>query len=674
MKPSEITEETKRHLAKQEQASLERKKNQEEAHASWVEFWQEIVDSPEKVFEESEAFNTAWNLWRAMKNFGEGSRSAGWNRDFIEKRFGRATADRLRETLMGAWRKDTPTFKSERPPEKKNETLVRWQLGLAAIYAEAEDRDWAKHLTPREVKIALRLIPIDFDRFPPWLDALIEHHPEIVDAELGKEMSLSLDDPTENSDAAFFLQNARNASERVVAALVPRILGWVQGVEDNDLGAGDRRVIRLGQANDVLFKSKDPRVRVALEAIATRHVEREEPNHQTFALWVAVLLDLNPQLGVELLEKKLEGVEVSKVGVGAALVATLFDSSRRSTGPVIRIPKFTAHLVLRLVRLAYAHVRPEDDNPMRRVGTSDQRDHAEHGRGMLLNAFLEMEGTEAWEAKQEMIADPRFGSFKDRVAAIALEKAAREVDGSALLEADVVSFDKCREFAPRTRDEIYALMCDRLDDLDDHLVQDTSPRELWSTIKTETLMRRAIARELESRANDMYSASQEGVTGDEKETDIRLISKGSSQEAVIELKIGDKPRSARELVDAIRTQLVGKYLKPAERRAGCLLITLAKSKTWLHPVSGAKLGLPELIAYLNSEAAELALSLGGLIRLCVKGLDLRGPQPAKSPRKLRKRKSNRLFKKSKKAAKSKALKKKRPKVRASRPKKPRRVS
>ena len=52
MKPSEISEETKRHLAKQEQASLERKQNQEEAHASWVEFWQEIVESPEKVFEE----------------------------------------------------------------------------------------------------------------------------------------------------------------------------------------------------------------------------------------------------------------------------------------------------------------------------------------------------------------------------------------------------------------------------------------------------------------------------------------------------------------------------------------------------------------------------------------------------------------------------------------------
>ena len=283
-------------------------------------------------------------------------------------------------------------------------------------------------------------------------------------------------------------------------------------------------------------------------------------------------------------------MEVSKVGVGAALIATLFDSSRRSTGPVIRIPKFTPHLVLRLVRLAYAHVRPEDDNPLRRVGTSDQRDHAEHGRGMLLNTFLEMEGAEAWEAKDEMISAPRFGSFKDRVAAIALEKAAREVDGCGLLEADVVSFDKCREFAPRTRDEIYALDCDRLDDLDDHLVQDTSPRDLWSTIKTETLMRRAIARELESRANDMYSASQEGVTGDEKETDIRLISKGSSQEAVIELKIGDKPRSARELVDAIRIQLVGKYLKPAERRAGCLLITLAKSKTWLHPVLAQSLG------------------------------------------------------------------------------------
>lgn len=287
----------------------------------------------------------------------------------------------------------------------------------------------------------------------------------ISEAGVGKsyECQLCQEQLWEKGEPAFLLELSPLAGSTVESMLKPeqvtRLQSWRAAQSevatffldsvDELIGDGDRRIIRLHQANDVLFKSKDPQVRVALETIAKRHVEREEPNHPSFALWIAVLLDLNPQLGVELLEKKLEGVEISKVGVGAVLVAALFDSSRRSTGAGIRSPGFTPNLVLRLVRLAYAHVRPEDDNPLRRVGTSDQRDRAEHGRGMLLNAFLEMEGAEAWEAKQAMIADPRFGSFKDRVAAIALEKAAREVDGCALLEADVVSFDSCREFAPR---------------------------------------------------------------------------------------------------------------------------------------------------------------------------------------------------------------------------------
>ena len=37
------------------------------------------------------------------------------------------------------------------PEDKKNTFLVRWQLGLAAIYAEAEDPNWAANLTERRL-------------------------------------------------------------------------------------------------------------------------------------------------------------------------------------------------------------------------------------------------------------------------------------------------------------------------------------------------------------------------------------------------------------------------------------------------------------------------------------------------------------------------------------------
>jgi len=65
------------------------------------------------------------------------------------------------------------------------------------------------------------------------------------------------------------------------------------------------------------------------------------------------------------------------------------------------------------------------------------------------------------------------------------------------------------------------------------------------------------------------------VTADEKETDIRLRSTGSKQQATIELKLGDN-RSATNLFNTIKDQLLTKYMAADECRAGCLLVTVAR--------------------------------------------------------------------------------------------------
>ncbi|MFP3422507.1 hypothetical protein R0K19_24360, partial [Bacillus sp. SIMBA_161] len=86
-------------------------------------------------------------------------------------------------------------------------------------------------------------------------------------------------------------------------------------------------------------------------------------------------------------------------------------------------------------------------------------------------------------------------------------------------------------------------------DLDDLLLHDDSPREAWALISDEKIMRRVIARELRRAANSLYTVDQEAVTADEKETDIRLRSVLSKHEAVIELKLGNAQRSAKELLN-----------------------------------------------------------------------------------------------------------------------------
>jgi hypothetical protein len=73
-------------------------------------------------------------------------------------------------------------------------------------------------------------------------------------------------------------------------------------------------------------------------------------------------------------------------------------------------------------------------------------------------------------------------------------------------------------------------MRDRLEDIDDLLLQDESPREMWAAITDEKVMRRALARELRTSRNHMYTVDQEAATADEKETDIRLRATRSNQQ------------------------------------------------------------------------------------------------------------------------------------------------
>jgi hypothetical protein len=178
------------------------------------------------------------------------------------------------------------------------------------------------------------------------------------------------------------------------------------------------------------------------------------------------------------------------------------------------------------------------------------------------------------------------------------------------------------EIGPKTREDMFALLSDRLDDLEDMLLTDASPRELWAKADKEYLLRREIARALEQMSNGIYLVDQEAVTADEKETDIRLLSTASVQQGVIELKRAEG-FSGRVLFETISGQLTQRYLAPENRRAGFLVITLASKQTFEHPETGASMNPEEFLAVLKTEAARVEKRLGFDVRIGVRILDLR---------------------------------------------------
>lgn len=597
------------------------------AHASWVMFWQEIAENPDALFADDRADNTAWNLWRVMDRTGDNSRASGWNRRFIERHFGKEVADQLRLAVMAAWRNDRPSLRSERPEDEKGKYLIRWQLGIAGIAAEAEDPQWAEKLTPDEASLAARYAPLEMNGYPIWLEALAKAHPQSVESVLGGELAAELAEPP--AQYSMILQNIRYAPLSVARIFVPRLQAWLDS-RAWDTGAAEDRAAhadRLRQTIDILLAQHDDEINEYVRKLAGAELTRGATDPLAY-VWLPVLFRLDPATASDILIATLEPLPVERFGPATSWFSSLFGDRHSNHHAPLSHPGFTPRVLLKLARLAYTHLRIEDD--MKREGgvyTPNDRDNAERARSNLLNAIIDAEGPEGWAVKLEMAEDPLFAHFKDRLMTLARERAAEEADAAAFAESDVVMLDQHNELPPLTRDDMFTLMVDRLDDLEESLLRDDSPRAAWELIKDEKIMRQQIAREMRASARNAYTVDQEAVTADEKETDIRLRSTGSDQEAVIELKIGEKPRSAADLRATIKDQLVTKYMAANNCRAGCLLITIATPRTWQHPDTDASLDLAGLIAMLNEEAKRIEEEMGGSLRLMARGLDLQPRLP-----------------------------------------------
>lgn len=624
LKPEEKDEEISRWEIESAKRTAQKEQQKAKDHASWVKFWGEIAEHPEDVFSPERVGATVWNLWRAMSKAGDESRASGWNRRFIEANFGKATADRLRLTLMDQWRQDRPTLTSERPADAKNTYFLSWQLGLAAIYAESEDPKWAAKLSHEEAKLAARYAPIELNGFPPWIEALVKSHPRAVDEVLGEELCIDLTNEPGANWHSMLLQDISHAPETVIAVFIPRLRSWfdkiIQSVPTEKI---EGTAQRLQQVVPILRKYCNTETRAHLAAIAQKELHSNTPQSLAY-VWLPLLIRLDVATGLAALEERIKEIQPAQRSEAVNWTGNLF--GRSYEGIDLSDLQFTPSVLLKLMRLVYHHVRPSDDVRHEGGYSPDNRDDAESARNAIVNTLLKAKGEDGWAAKLEMAADPLCKYFKDRILALAEEQLAEEIDADTFSDTQAVAFDQLGEAPPATNEAMFIVMKNRLEDIEGLLLMDDSPRDAWALITQERVMRREIARELRRAANGLYKVDQEAATADEKETDIRLRSTASNHEAVIELKLADD-RTACDLRDTIMDQLITKYMGAETSRSGCLMVTLSKNKTWDHPNNGSKIDFNELCILLREEAEKITNNLGGTLRLHIQPLDLRPRLP-----------------------------------------------
>jgi hypothetical protein len=621
------TPELKRMRAQDARRNAAYAKKEAERRAGWSKFTKEVREHPDRAFSDTRINTTAWDLWQVMRGAGDTGVESGWNRPFLEREFGVDIANRLKQALRPIWRRDRPTLPHERPADQRNVTLVRWGMGNTALSAEAEDAGWAARLSAQEAALASCYVPIELNRFPAWLPDLAAAHPEPVRVILMQLIDDELRHVHDPKCHPLTLQHLEYADETIQALVLPHLAVWLQAnaedVSHRSTSAnptyGLERVIRL------LLKHGSSQAQAMLKEISLNAFAGPVSSGWEL-LWFSTLFTIDPTSATQHLEQQLKHYAINELGEGARLLGGLFGDRHEALRINPRDRSFSPELRLRLTRLAYAHVRRQDDVEHLGSYTQDDRDAAEHARGALLGALLDADGPGAWDAKMALANDPIIGEFADRARAITAEHEASASEGDALVAKQVQAVLAGIATPPMNRDQMFALLEHRLDDLEDLLRTDTSPRETWSRVTEEREMRRLIGHELETMARGTYIVDQEPVSAEEKEMDIRLVSTASPETGVIELKVGNE-RSGSDLRDTIQHQLVGKYLRPDRRKAGCLLVTVGRDRSWKHPDTGERLDIDGLRFLLAEEALRVERALYRSVRITTRVLDLRPPLP-----------------------------------------------
>lgn len=604
----------------------EKRKAKEQANIeTWVTWRNELLSDPDAYFAKTKDRQVVWDFAQVLERDPQdrGWR-AHWNRSTITAHFGEAIADRVRAAFCRYWRTVKVPLRSERAEAERNTVWSHWVHALAGVYAEAEDPDWAKSLTATEAEYAARLAPEEMDGVPPWLAQLVEHHPDVVDRTLGKELSAQLDDAVSFAFPGLLADFSR-ADHKVLEFFAPRVKKWLSSTPAAFDGEHEQARIydHLERAIDYLLRSSGDRLQ--LLDLARRRLE-SDPGSPFVLLWLMLLLSTAPEEAIEAFEQIVDPLDPqARYQLSVNLFAAFSDRRSAHFCPDLSDPRFTPALLLRLVRLAYAEIRLVDD--IDRAGTGayspTARDEAQHGRSAVLGALLSRTGPDAWAVKQAMRADPLFAHFKDRLDQLAREKAASEAEGPAHADADIAQVEAHGEAPPADRNGMFRLMMDRLSDLQhDIAAHEFSERPILLGITLEKHMQVWFAKRLQERENGAYRVDREALVINDKETDIRLLSVRSNAQAVIEMKLANNGYTVPDLEKALAEQLVGRYMQHDNCRAGSLLVTMNKTRHWDCPDTGARLDFAAVLARLRTEASELEIRMNHEVRLAVVGIDL----------------------------------------------------
>jgi hypothetical protein len=507
--------------------------------------------------------------------------------------FGEDLAHAARDGFKACWRNWRPPLSFERAGETVVEHGVT--VGLTGLAIAAGDDANFQHLSAEEAETAVHYALRELTGFPEWFEALAEGQPEVVRRVISRQLVAELTAQTDAPDPGDALSRLRYgpAAVRVLCAEL---------VLDQMIESDPPRTKALEDALQILVHADDT-VRTRLREIAAaRAQEHAVSGHEEALLfWLIAWLWVDGSGAWRFVETLIDGRDETPSSLILRLAAVLRDN--QWTGSRIEGADFLRPDVLeRMIRVVYAHVRPEEDGEHERRYSPDVRDRAQEFREWMLQFLAKQPGEGAQAALQALATDLEPVHVRRWIRKLAEQQAAKAVEYSPWTPSGVAEFGAVHGKAPTSADELFEITVDRLEDIKEAVERsDFSDRALFTPRMLERPIQRWLAGRLERESRGRYTVIREEEVDRRDETDIRLHNPVAGI-VTIEVKPVDSQTgryTLNELVGALEEQLVGQYLRSADSRHGVLVVAMLEKRRWNPRNGSGMLYSSQLIERLN---------------------------------------------------------------------------
>jgi hypothetical protein len=551
---------------------------------------------------------TDWLAKRSKSGRPEGARN--WR--LLNDAFGSDVAHAYRDGMKTLWRVTKP----ERPKSNAaggrsvKYTILLSEAGL--LLEAAEDDDWVYKLSPIDAEIAVRHACLDDQGFPQWLGTFLDYYPDITVPYVLAEMTAEW----KRGD------NYRPMLERVGHGLpIPpslrmALLKLIRG----SLGASPVMI-------DIVRRILS---RIALSppelSSLTKLFDRRLSHFRTVDQWdalvncLAILFLLNQTVASERL---LEIIAVERrrrhKSRAHALLKSLFGRHDGIVGHLNELaPGTLSQIIVEAYRERNRHSPPvidDDDN--------DPGDRFDDAGGSALNVLVNMTGGEAHRQMLWLSQQPAVGQSAHRLRELAYEMAERNSERPIWSPAALKAFED-RKLAPIANgDDLMSVTLDLLDAITSSFGEaDMSSRAVVGSAADEAAVQEWLGDALNLRSGGRFHASRETQVAHDDRPDILLSSATSIDQLAVEVKHGDKDWSLATLSHALAEQLAQRYLLPANRRHGILVISHHReTRFWRETTMKRRISFSDLITHLQRQAEKITRNGNGPICVTVRGID-----------------------------------------------------